>query len=276
MPTYPVFPANELRALCDVLGETDAGLTGREIGELLSTCCIADPARGITKRRRLFEALSARQSQDQCSNNVLRFIQEVMAPVRYREEPNIFDSRRHDVNEVLAFQGWQVGEDGNLRTVEKVRTLTEAQERAGRLRKELQRRAVHPDILQFCRTELLEMNYFHAVLEATKSVAEKIRQKTGLQFDGAPLVDAAFGIGSSGQPLLAFNSLQSRWEQSEHTGLTNLLKGAVGTFRNPTAHAPKISWGVTERDALEALTLLSMLHRRLDGSVLTQRSKQQP
>ena len=199
-----------------------------------------------------------------------------MAPVRYREETDIFDSRRKDVNEVLAFAGWQLGEDGKLRTAEKVSTLTEAQERAGQLQKELHRRGVHPDVMQFCQAELLQKNYFHAVLEATKSVADKIRHRTGLQGDGTALVDAAFGKGPSGHPALAFNSLQTDTQRSEHTGLMNLTKGALGTFRNPMAHAPKISWAITERDALEALTLLSMLHRRLDGAISTRQTGRQP
>ena len=275
MPAHPVFPPNELQALCDVLGETDAGLKGSEIGRLLASCQIGDPAATKTKRHRLFEALKARQDHDGCSNAVLRFVREAMAPVRYRGDTDIFDSRRQDVNEVLAFAGWQLGEDGKLRTADKASTLTEAQERAGQLRKELQRRSVHPDVLQFCRAEFLQKNYFHAVLEATKSVAEKSRRKTSLDKDGAALVDAAFGL-ASGQPLLAFNTLQTETERSEHTGLMNLLKGAVGTFRHPTAHAPKIAWAVTERDALEVLTLLSMLHRRLDEAVSTRPTANQP
>ena len=230
----------------------------------------------MTKRHRLFGALQARQAQDRCSNAVLHLVQQAMAPVSYRGQTDIFDSRRHALNEVLAFAGWQLGEDGKLRAAEKATTLAEALERAGRLRSELQRRAVHSDVLQFCRAELLQENYFHAVLEATKSVTEKIRRKTGLQGDGASLVDAAFGKGSSPHPLLAFNSLQTDSERSEHTGLMNLLKGTLGTFRNPTAHAPKISWVVNERDVLEALTLLSMLHRRLDEAVSTRSTGHQP
>ena len=269
MAAHPVFPPNELQALCDVLGDTEAGLKGSEIGRLLASCQIGDPAATETKRHRLFKALKARQDRDRCSNTVLHFVQEAMAPVRYHGETDIFDSRRHEVNEVLAFAGWQLGEDGKLRTADKAATLTEAQERAGRLRKELQRRTVHQDVLQFCEVEFLQQNYFHAVLEATKSIAEKIRQRTGLQNDGAALVEEAFGKGPSGHPMLVFNSFQTDTERSEHTGLMNLMKGALGTFRNPTAHAPKISWAVNERDALEALTLLSMLHRRLDGAFLT-------
>jgi uncharacterized membrane protein YvbJ len=37
-------------------------------------------------------------------------------------------------------------------------------------------------------------------------------------------------------------------------------------FRNPTAHAPKIQRAVNKDDAEEVLTLLSMVHKRIDGS----------
>jgi hypothetical protein len=35
-------------------------------------------------------------------------------------------------------------------------------------------------------------------------------------------------------------------------------------FRNPTAHEPKIYWPINEQDALDLLSLISLLHRRLD------------
>jgi len=74
----------------------------------------------------------------------------------------------------------------------------------------------------------------HAVLEATKSLADKIRAKTGLSGDGAELADTALALGKTGMPFLAFNSLRTDSEQSEQKGLLNLLKGLFGTFRNPT------------------------------------------
>jgi uncharacterized protein (TIGR02391 family) len=179
---------------------------------------------------------------------------------------------RHDLNKVLAFCGYTLGEDGKIRTQTAVHTLTEAEERAGRLRAELRRRGVHADVLAFCRSELLQSNYFHAVFEATKSVADKIRSKTELSSDGSELVDQAFGLGKAGIPFLAFNALQTDTERSEHSGLMNLMKGMFGAFRNVTAHAPKISWNMSEQDALDLLTIASFLHRRLDGAVRTPRT----
>jgi len=160
-----------------------------------------------------------------------------MDPVRYVGRSEAFESLREQLNAALAFVGLAIAADGKLRQVDSAKTLDEAQGRAMRLRQELVRRKVHPDVLRFCRAELLQENYFHAVFEATRL------------------------------PLLALNSLQSDAEQSEQRGMVNLLKGMFGTFRNVTAHAPRIHWEITEQDALDLLTLCSLLHRRLDSAV---------
>jgi len=47
----------------------------------------------------------------------------------------------------------------------------------------------------------------------------------------------------------------------------NLLRGLFGTFRNTTAHAPKITWKIEEQDALDILSLVSLVHRRLDSAI---------
>jgi uncharacterized protein (TIGR02391 family) len=82
-------------------------------------------------------------------------------------------------------------------------------------------------------------------------------------------VDDAFALGKAGIPLLAFNSLQTDTERNEQNGMINLMKGMFSAFRNPTAHAAKISWTITEQDALDLLTLASLLHRRIDSAVST-------
>ena len=125
---------------------------------------------------------------------------------------------------------------------------------------------MHPDVLAFCRAELLQQNYFHAVLEASKSVADKLRNLTGTTGVGSPLVDAVCFPAAS--PRVRFNSLATEWERSEQTGLATLMKGLFSTFRNPTAHAPKVLWATSRTDALDMLTLASMLHRRLDDATV--------
>jgi uncharacterized protein (TIGR02391 family) len=269
MGAIPEIDATHLQEICNVLGDTATGLTGTEIADVLSACGVADPG-PFTKRIRLFQALQDRQRQDMCANNVLAVVRRAMDPVRYTRDVPKFEARRAALNKVLSFSGWYVRDDGELTQSTPARTLTEAEERAGRLRGALEQRGVHPDVLRFCRPELLDGNYFHAVLEATKSVAEKIRVLTGLTGDGSPLVDEAFTFNGV-VPYLALSALRTETEQMEQRGFMNLMKGVFGTFRNPAAHAPRISWQVSEQDALDLLTLASYMHRRLDAAVRTPR-----
>lgn len=269
MAAIPKFNDANLQAVCDILGATSSGLTGAEIGRCLRECGCPDPIPDMTKRHRLFAGLSAKQTGDGCANGVLAFIKHVMNPVRYVGNKDYFETERGKLNGVLSFSGLTLGEDGHLRMVKAAQTLTDAEAAASVLRKALIERKVHPDVLKFCRAELVVDNYFHAVFEATKSVAEKLREKTGLTTDGAPLVDGALGIGQAGHPRLAFNSLRTESERSEQTGLSNLVKGLFGAFRNTTAHAPKIHWNVSEQDALDILTTISLVHRRLDAAIRT-------
>jgi uncharacterized protein (TIGR02391 family) len=271
MPAIPSLPEQHIQAICDVLADTSEGLTGSEIGRLLGQCSIEDPSPGSTKRYRLFEALSERQREDGCANNVFNFIQIALDPVRFVDNTPKFEQLRCDLNLVLLFSGYEIGKDGCICRVSQVYTLSEAEQRAGRLRSALESRCIHPDVLRYCRAELLRDNYFHAVLEATKSAAEKIRQKSGLKSDGSNLVDDAFGLNKG--PILAINTLQTESERSEHTGFMNLMKGMFGLFRNPTAHAPKITCTIDEQDALDLLTILSFIHRRLDKAVRTGMNK---
>jgi hypothetical protein len=191
MPAVPKLPDAAVEEISKILGDTDDGFTGTEIGRLLEECGIDDIASGATKWKRLHAALTARQRRDQVANAVLAFIKIAMAPIRYRSNPQRFEERRDEVNKVLSFAGLTIGRDGSLSRTGKVSTLDEASKKARRLREELLRRRVHGDVLLFCRSELLQENYFHAVFEAAKSVADKIRDVSGLTTDGSRLVDGA-------------------------------------------------------------------------------------
>lgn len=225
----------------------------------------------MTKRTRLFEALAARQQRDRAGDCVVAFVEAAMHPAHYVGRSHVFDHRQAEINGVLALAALRLDDEGHVRPAERARTASQAEQRAGRLRAELLRRQVHADVLKACRAELLEENYFHAVLEATKSVAEKVRQLSGLDLDGSPLVDEAFGSRDRDRrdrdPVLAFNTLRSISEQSEQRGMMHLMKGIFAVFRNPTAHELKTRWAVDEREALDLLTMVSVVHRRLESAV---------
>jgi uncharacterized protein (TIGR02391 family) len=118
--------------------------------------------------------------------------------------------------------------------------------------------------LSYCVEEIDDDNYFHAVLEGAKSLADEVRRRTGRNEDGLRLIDAVFEVGKRGHPLLALNALSTETERSRHYGLAFSLRGVFASLRNPTAHEPKIHSTLTEHDAVDALCHMSYLHRRLD------------
>lgn len=256
----PIFSAAAIEMVCRALADA---CTGPQIPNLLLPLKVSAGVDGETKWKRLFNAVVAAQNKQQDGRPLVWLVMEVMAPVRF-VSPGEFARHHAAVNERLLLSGLQVGEDGRVAHVARAGTLAQSRQRADDLRDELERRRVHPDVLLLCKAELMQENYFHAVLEAAKSVAEKLRLLTHLTGDGAGLVDAACGL--TGEPLLAFNALSTEWERSEHTGLATLMKGMFGTFRNPAAHAPRVLWATSRAEALDMLTLASMLHRRLDSA----------
>ena len=261
--TTPITPFNSqhLEAACRVLADTERGLTGTQIERLLQEINVADTSPGMTKWKRLFNALAEAQNKHQLGNHLIMLINRAMDPVNYARDSNAFNWRRDELNVVLAFSGFRVREDGKVAHADKATTLDAARARAGRLKAALESRNVHAEVLNYCRAELLDENYFHAVFESTKGVAERIRLMSGLTADGAELVNKAFSIQS---PILVLGPLATESEKSEQKGFSNLLVGLFGAVRNPLAHAPKTNWPMSEQDALDILTLVSLIHRKLD------------
>jgi uncharacterized protein (TIGR02391 family) len=187
-----------------------------------------------------------------------------MKPERFARDRERFEPMRANLNRALAFAGLAVEASGELVKAEAVRTLAEAERRATELRASLLSRGVHPDVLTFCRAELVADNYFHAVLEATKSIANKLRTQSGLTGDGAGLVEAAL---CGDKPILAINDLATESEWSEQRGFANLVKGVFGMFRNTTAHEARILWEIGIADAEDLMSMASLIHRRLDAAL---------
>lgn len=257
------FPSGDLEALCKVLADTNTGLTGSEIAHTLAQIGVVDTDPMMTKWKRLYNALADEQNKRHAGNKVLSFIAKALQPTRYINNIERYESILRCVNTVLVFHGLEFRDDGIFHTVKPVSSLSEAEKRARKFKSSVSDRNLHSDLLRFCSAELLQENYFHAVLEATKSVASKIRSMTGLSSDGSQLIDDAFG---GPNPILKINTFKTNTERSEQRGFVNLAKGLFGTFRNPTAHAPKIEWNLEEQDALDLFTLASYVLRRIDNS----------
>jgi uncharacterized protein (TIGR02391 family) len=262
MSAVPAFPEGQIESLSRLLGECGSG---NDISRVLSNRGLVDNSGQSTKWRRLYWVFLDCQRQHGCANQILDFIQSFLAPSRFVERNDVFEVNRQHLNTILSFSGLEYGTDGQFRSCKTAKTLDEAEKRVRTIRAKFQGRQIHPEVLKYCRPELLQENYFHAVFEASKGLAQRIRELSGVYADGAALIDKVFSVE---KPILAINSLRTETERSEHKGFALLLKGCFAAVRNPLAHEPKILWQ-GEDDAADYLSLISLLHRKLDECTVT-------
>lgn len=262
MSKIDTLPEDMIESLARVLGECGSG---SEITHILKGLELNDGSGESTKWKRLRWVFTETQRQDRCSKKVLDFIQAFLSPVRFVGRNEQFENHRQELNNILAFSGLEYGSDGKFRKCEAAKTIGEAEKRAKTIQTKFHGRRIHPEALKYCRSELMQNNYFHAVFEATKGLAQRIRDLSGVDGDGTALVDRVF---ATNHPILAFNTLQTETETNEHKGFASLLKGCFMAIRNPRAHEPKILWK-GEDDAADYFTLISLLHRKLDDCIPT-------
>jgi len=267
MASVPCFREGQVEALARLLGEYGSGT---DISRVLSDRRLDDNSGESIKWRRLYSIFLDCQRKHGCANHILDFTGAFLTPERFVGRSEEFETHRQELNAILSFAGLEYGADGQFREVTAAKTLDEAERRVQTIRAKFQGRRMHPEVLKYCRSELMQDNYFHAVFEATKGLAQRLRDMSGVNADGAALVDRVFSIE---RPLLAMSALQTDTEKSEHKGFSALLKGCFAAARNPLAHEPKILWE-GEDDAADYLSLISLLHRKLDECVPTRAGTQ--
>ncbi|GLY99854.1 TIGR02391 family protein [Actinoplanes sp. NBRC 103695] len=261
-----VFDQQLTCSVCDVIAQTDRpGLTVTELELALVPARLDHLDEGPNKRTRLLTTLHNAQVRRGTGNTLIAFINAAMSPSRYVRDPQRFDQLRGELNAVLVLYGLRINEQGQLARGPSATTLSEAARFSGELLSELRRRGCHPALLDYCSEELVRQSLFHAVSEASKSIPDRIRRHTGLAGDGAGLYDQVFGTNTTA-PLIRITDMRDDSEVSEHKGFKNLLVGVHGHYRNPRAHRTRLGSSEARDDFLDAFSLFSYLHRRLDAA----------
>lgn len=258
MSKFPSLTNTQIERISRTLGEY---MTGSDLTRIFEYIHIEDTSNESTKWKRIYYTFIEEQSKTSSSNAMFRFISESASPVRFLDNKTEHSQLIDKLNETLSFSGIEINEKGEFHIVKVAQTISEAQRRAQSIISKLQQRNVHNRIFQYCKEELLQENYFHAIFEATKGLAEFVRERTGLREDGAALYDKAFSLGD---PYIVMNNLQAETDKKQQGGLCMMLKGINSMVRNVTAHEPKIKWIVYEEDAVDILVVISFLHKNLD------------
>ncbi len=266
----------QLKSVCAVLADTNRGLTKTELTHTLQHCRIAtvdDGNRnigngmyyqvGLNKRNWLYSCFENEINTRQSYKRIYSFIESALNPISYTstEKRDKYQWLYEETNKVLILVGLQIQKDGKATSVPKAETLDEVDRRVNSLHKKLYDRAIHSEVTKYCIKDYLRKDYFDAVFEASKGLAERVRQMTGLTKDGGELFQTAF---STKDPYMFLNSFKTQSELSEFIGLKELLEAIFHLARNPEAHTPKVNWKVEETKALDILTLISFAHKYLD------------
>ena len=269
-----IFTEQNLHNISAIIADTNRGLTKSELERHLRECkivLVSDGSYnngiyykiGLNKRDWLYNCFANEINTTHSFDKIVRFIEIVMDPTNYTkmEKRGQYQFILEELNKILLLLGCEINPSGKLTEKVKATTLEEVDRRVNSLKKKLYDRNIHSEVTKYCIKDYLRKDYFDAVFEATKGLAERVREISGLNSDGNELFQSAF---ATKDPYIVLNMLATESEKNEYNGLKELLMSLFHLVRNPMAHTPKINWKQNENEALDILTIISFAHKYLD------------
>ena len=233
----------EIESICAVLGDEKHGFSKSELMRFLANCNIADISNnsrnndltytiGSNKKTWLYNCLVKKIHTSNSYDCIFTFIETALKPISHtvQDKREKYSYIVEELNKVLLFIGLMVDKSGKIINARKANTLDEVDERVNHLQKKLYDRAIHYEVMKYCSSDFLRKDFFDAVFEASKGLAQRVRDITGLGTDGCSLFNTAFSLND---PFLFFNSLKTDSERNEHNGLKELLSAIFHLVRNP-------------------------------------------
>ena len=166
--TSKILNEQQLKAVCDILAETNKGYTKTELSRLLEQCGIkilSDGSNrspygytmGLNKRDWLYNCLATEINNSNTISRVYLFLEKALNPVAFisenkREKYNyLFE----EANKALLLSGLEITKEGKLIETIEARTLDEVDRRVNSLRQQLYNRAIHSEVQKYCIKDYL-------------------------------------------------------------------------------------------------------------------------
>jgi len=121
---------------------------------------------------------------------------------------------------------------------------------------------LHPVVSQHALPHFDAGHLREAVLNGIMAVFDLLRERTGLDSDGAALVSQALSLEN---PKLILSDLASESGRNDQKGFLQILQGAYLGVRNPKAHS--LRHDLNEHTAAQYLVFASLLARRIEEAV---------
>lgn len=103
-------------------------------------------------------------------------------------------------------------------------------------------------------------NFTGSIQDSIYFMSDLIRERSGLEGDGASLVGAAFGGPG---PILKVNSLKTDNDKNIQKGIEQILRGLYQSIRNPRSHE---KYSDTEEDAVSIILFINYIIKIIDKS----------
>lgn len=256
-----------LKELCKALSEM---LTHREINDYLNRLKIEIKSVKIpgypyetNKSDKIYNSIVSRINTSKSDRCLYDLIEAVFDISQFTDNESNFEYRRERINRILMTLGFEVNLQGKISTVRKASTISEIDERINNLKKEIETRKLHNDVIRFCSKEYLAKDYFHASFEACKGIYDRLKKMVGLTDDGQNLVEKIF---NKTQPMIWIVDFKpnDQNDANEFFGLKDLILSVHKMVRNPAGHKPRIYASNDFDECIEILTIISRIHRYLD------------
>lgn len=118
---------------------------------------------------------------------------------------------------------------------------------------------LHPRVTAAAYAHFKGGRFRDAVLNSVVAVFDLIRERTGLDNDGAELVAEVFSLQ---RPHLVFSTLDNESGRNDQKGFIQILQGVYQGVRNPKAHTLTIN--PSQNVAAQYLVFSSLLCRRVE------------
>lgn len=215
---------------------------------------------GSTKWRFVFEALKSIRKNKYGSHDILKIIKTLCDPQAFFSNPKIHEQIIFRINRVLAFYGLKISKEGAVLRKANKKTAFETSPESIRL---FDSRNFHQKIIFHGRKLFLDSSYSNAVFECCKAYDKQVRILSQIEDHGASLMNKAF----SEKGPIKLNSQQSLSEKNEQEGIMHISRGLMFAIRNPQGHEPALDWPISQEEALDLLSFLSYLFKKLENSV---------
>ncbi len=121
---------------------------------------------------------------------------------------------------------------------------------------------IHPEIVKVSKTRFDTQHFADAAEAAFKLINERVktivRERTGIECDGASLMQKAF---SSDKPVIALDDISTLSGKNVQTGYQQIFSGAMTGIRNPKAHS---NMQIDATRSLHLIFLASLLMSKID------------